>query len=50
MHNYPPRPMTIEEFVDLLMEELAERKEIKEQETQIIRYDFANKKILSPKD
>lgn len=53
MDDYPPRPMTIEEFIALLIEELDERKLNKDdfkEHAEIIHYDFINKKYDFPKD
>jgi len=52
MHRYPPDHMTIEEFIDLLMEELSEYKEEeeKEEDAQIIYCDFINKKEIPTKE
>jgi len=50
MHRYPPDHMTMDEFIDLLIEELSEYKNIKDQEAQIICFDFVNKKEIPIKE
>ena len=50
MHRYPPDHMTMEEFIDLLLEELSEYRDIEEQEAQIIYCDFINKKEIPIKE